>query len=164
MWLQRLWKSQSWTLKEKRERSSGVEKASDAEPNAEAGRGRHFDFTLYGGVPGGSGSLASSLGGLCGPSLEKIFLFAGAMPAWRHPKGAMTTFPTVDFSRTCLHRAGWSIGETATAAGWLATGSNGENSILAQGATQKEAWHRAVEQARAVGMLGFTEGVEPVGL
>jgi hypothetical protein len=62
-----------------------------------------------------------------------------------------------------MHRTGWSIGETGTAKGWLVTGHNGENAILAQRATQKEAWHRAVEQARAVGMLGFTEGVGSVG-
>jgi hypothetical protein len=74
-----------------------------------------------------------------------------------------STFPTVDVSRARLHRAGWSIGETGTAKGWLVTGQNGENSIRAQGATQKEAWHRTVEQARAVGMLGFMEGVGSVG-
>jgi hypothetical protein len=51
-------------------------------------------------------------------------------------------YPTVDESFTRLHRAGWSIGETGTAKGWLVTGHSGENFILAQGATQKEAWHR----------------------
>jgi len=71
-------------------------------------------------------------------------------------------FPTVDASRLRLHRPGWSVGETATAGGWLVTGNNGENAILARGASQEEAWHRAVEQARAVGMLGFTEGAGPV--
>jgi hypothetical protein len=55
----------------------------------------------------------------------------------------MTTFPTVDSSRTRLHQAGWSIGEIATATRWIITG-----------ATQAEAWHRAVEQAEAVGMAG----------
>jgi hypothetical protein len=61
-------------------------------------------------------------------------------------------FPTVDASRTRLQRAGWSIGETATASGWLVIGSNGENAISATGETQAEAWYRAVEQAEAVGM------------
>jgi hypothetical protein len=31
----------------------------------------------------------------------------------------MPTFPTVDESRDRLHRAGWSVGEIATAAEWL---------------------------------------------
>jgi hypothetical protein len=56
-----------------------------------------------------------------------------------------------------LHRSGWSIGDTAFQVGdvlvWLVTGSNGENMIRAEGATRAEAWHRAVEQAAAVGML-----------
>jgi hypothetical protein len=59
-----------------------------------------------------------------------------------------------DESRERLHRAGWSIGETATATSWIVTGVNGENGIQAQGASQAEAWHRAVEQAAAVGMAG----------
>jgi hypothetical protein len=61
-------------------------------------------------------------------------------------------FPTVDASRTRLQAAGWSIGETATAGGWLVSGVNGENAIKETGKTQAEAWHRAVEQAEAVGM------------
>jgi hypothetical protein len=65
----------------------------------------------------------------------------------------MPTYPSVDESRDRLHRAGWSVGEVATAAGWLATGSNGENALNARARTQAEAWWRACEQARAVGML-----------
>jgi hypothetical protein len=58
-----------------------------------------------------------------------------------------------------LHRAGWSIGDTAFHDGaggiaWLVSGSNGENLIRAEGASRDEAWARAVEQARALGMLG----------
>jgi hypothetical protein len=58
-----------------------------------------------------------------------------------------------------LHRAGWSIGDTAftTAAGvvaWVVSGTNGENLIRAEGSTRDEAWIRAVEQARSLGMLG----------
>ena len=64
----------------------------------------------------------------------------------------MTTFATVDSARTRLHQAAWSIGETATATRWIITGVNGENAIQTQGATQAEAWHRAVGQAEAVGM------------
>jgi hypothetical protein len=50
-----------------------------------------------------------------------------------------STFPTVDSSRSRLHRAGWSTGETATAWGWLGSGSNGDNAITAIGKTQVEA-------------------------
>ena len=58
-----------------------------------------------------------------------------------------------------LHRAGWSIGDAAFRDGagglsWLVWGSNGENLIRAVGTTRDEAWGRAVEQARALGMLG----------
>ena len=65
-------------------------------------------------------------------------------------------YPAVTESLDRLRRAGWSIGEAATAAGWLVTGSNGENVIHAEGRTQAEAWWRACEQARAVGMLAPT--------
>jgi hypothetical protein len=34
------------------------------------------------------------------------------------------------------------------------TGANGENVLEATGETHAEAWHRAVEQARFLGMLG----------
>jgi hypothetical protein len=33
----------------------------------------------------------------------------------------MATYPTVDESRDRLHRAGWSVGEMATAADWVVT-------------------------------------------
>ena len=66
----------------------------------------------------------------------------------------MSDLPSVDESFDRLHRAGWSVGEAATAAGWLVSGTNGENVIRAGGDTQAEAWWRACEQARAVGMLG----------
>jgi hypothetical protein len=65
----------------------------------------------------------------------------------------MGTYPSVDESRDRLHRAGWSVGEIATAAGWLVTDTNGENALDARGKTLAEAWWRACEQARAVGML-----------
>jgi hypothetical protein len=38
----------------------------------------------------------------------------------------MTPYPSVDESRDRLHRAGWSVGEIASAAGWLVTGTNGD--------------------------------------
>jgi hypothetical protein len=65
----------------------------------------------------------------------------------------MSPYPAVDESAERLKRAGWSVGEVATAAGWLVCGCNGENVIEARGSTQAEAWHRACEQAAAVGML-----------
>jgi hypothetical protein len=71
----------------------------------------------------------------------------------------MMTYPSSDESFTRLHRAGWSVGDVAgiTRAGrklWLVTGTNGENEIRSEGATQNEAWSRACEQAAAVAMLG----------
>ncbi len=70
----------------------------------------------------------------------------------------MSGYPTADESFVRLHRAGWSAGEIAflTAAGrvaWLVTGTDGENAVEARPAGQAEAWHRACEQAAAVGML-----------
>jgi hypothetical protein len=35
----------------------------------------------------------------------------------------------------------------------VVSGGNGENLVFAEGKTQGEAWQRAVEQARSVGML-----------
>jgi hypothetical protein len=57
-----------------------------------------------------------------------------------------------------LHAGGWSVGDPAfyVAGGGLVhvvIGSNGENQIRAEGATCREAWHRALDQAAAVGML-----------
>jgi hypothetical protein len=37
---------------------------------------------------------------------------------------------------------------------WIGSGSNGENLIRAEWAAQTEAWIRASEQARSLGMLG----------
>jgi hypothetical protein len=57
-----------------------------------------------------------------------------------------------------LNRAGWSIGDTAFDGPigrlWVVSGSNGENLIRAEAPTELEAWRRAEEQAREVGMLG----------
>jgi len=57
-----------------------------------------------------------------------------------------------------LHASGWSVGDTAFVGEggslvWVVTGHNGENVIRAEGATYREAWAAAVEQARAIGML-----------
>jgi hypothetical protein len=58
-----------------------------------------------------------------------------------------------------LHRAGWSVGDVEAGDGagrvlWNVSGHNGENLIRAEGTTRAEAWVRAVEQARSLGMLG----------
>jgi hypothetical protein len=60
---------------------------------------------------------------------------------------------TPDEALDRLHRAGWSIGETAAGSTWLVSGINGENVICARGGSQGEAWSEACEQARAGGML-----------
>jgi hypothetical protein len=61
--------------------------------------------------------------------------------------------PSVDECRDRLHRAGWSLGEVCFGATWQVDGTNGENKILATGATQAEAWYRATLPARALGTL-----------
>ena len=66
----------------------------------------------------------------------------------------MSDFPSVDESFKRLHRAGWSLGEVTTEDEWIISGTNGENVLEARGPTQTEAWWRACEPARAVGMLG----------
>jgi hypothetical protein len=67
-----------------------------------------------------------------------------------------------DDSLRQFHQAGWSIGDVAFRDGprgliwlaWLVSRSNGENLIRAEGSTRDEAWAGAVEQARALGILG----------
>jgi hypothetical protein len=49
------------------------------------------------------------------------------------------------------------VGETATGWTWIVPRNNGENAILASAKTHREAWHRAAEQARWLGMLGRGE-------
>jgi hypothetical protein len=61
--------------------------------------------------------------------------------------------PSVDESLDRLRRAGWSVGDTVNASGWLVTGTNGENRIHAEGRTRAEAWWNACVQAREVGLL-----------
>src|SRR5215471_2420959 len=38
----------------------------------------------------------------------------------------MSNFPSVDESFDRLHRAGWSVGEIATAGAWVVSGTNGD--------------------------------------
>jgi hypothetical protein len=65
----------------------------------------------------------------------------------------MSPHPSVDESRSRLHRAGWSVGQFATTSAWIVTAINGENILEARAGSQAEAWWRACEQALAVGML-----------
>ena len=62
-----------------------------------------------------------------------------------------------------LHRAGWSIGEVGTSAGWHVTGTNGENVIRANAPTQAAAWRLGCEQAAAVGMLASADAEDAAG-
>jgi hypothetical protein len=62
-------------------------------------------------------------------------------------------YPPVDESRSRLHRAGWSLGESVFGSTWQVDGTNGENRLLARGASQAEAWDRACLLARELGML-----------
>ena len=66
--------------------------------------------------------------------------------------------PTVDEPRDRPHRAGWSLGEACFGARWQVDGANGENRLLASGATQAQAWWRACVMAREVGMLAAARG------
>jgi hypothetical protein len=65
----------------------------------------------------------------------------------------MATYPTAEESLARLHAAGWSVGEVRAGRSFLVTGTNGENALRAVGVTSAEAWHRACEQAEALGML-----------
>jgi hypothetical protein len=58
-----------------------------------------------------------------------------------------------------LRGAGWSVGivpfvDWEGARAWLVTGHRGGRWLMAQGATRGDAWGRAVEEARSLGMLG----------
>jgi hypothetical protein len=60
------------------------------------------------------------------------------------PTPRTTSYTAVDESRDRLDAAGWSVGEIATAGGWLVTGTIGsENVIHAEGRTQSAAWWHA---------------------
>jgi hypothetical protein len=65
----------------------------------------------------------------------------------------MPIYPSIEESFMRLHQSGWSIGETAGGAVWIASGSNGKIQIRAEGQSQADAWYRATLQAEASGML-----------
>ncbi len=56
-----------------------------------------------------------------------------------------------------LHKAGWSIGDTAFAGkkgmSWLVFGTKGDHSIRAEGKSQVEAWKNACHQAEEMGLV-----------
>jgi hypothetical protein len=70
----------------------------------------------------------------------------------------MSAYPSPDECFARLRRAGWSVGEASFLGPggevWRVSGRNGENLLRAEGATQAQAWWRAIQQAEAVGMLG----------
>lgn len=66
--------------------------------------------------------------------------------------------PSIPDMIRALNRAGWSIGvagfvQCGPRLSWTVSGVNGENRIVAEGATEAEAWRAACEQARGLGML-----------
>lgn len=70
----------------------------------------------------------------------------------------LTQFPFCGESLSRLRCSGWTVGETKEAdrsgTVWIVRGRNGENLIDARCRSRDEAWWRACEQARSVGMLG----------
>jgi hypothetical protein len=94
-------------------------------------------------------------GGVRGKWLDKVF---GPVEDAEREPAQPATYPSSDESFARLHAAGWSVGEakglTPAGARWRVTGASGENVLEATGETQAEAWHRAVEQARSLGLLG----------
>ena len=48
--------------------------------------------------------------------------------------------PTIDDCLDRLKRAGWGVGHAAFGATWQVDGTNGENALLARGATLEEAY------------------------
>jgi hypothetical protein len=72
--------------------------------------------------------------------------------------GDRQRFPSFEESGARLLRSGWRLshrGRPLIGGGlvYVVDGRNGENRIHATGPTLFEAWHRAVEQAAACGML-----------
>jgi hypothetical protein len=69
------------------------------------------------------------------------------------------SLPGVDRARDLLSRSGWTVSDARSGViegnSWLVSAYLGENVIYATGGSQAEAWGRACERARAVGMLGW---------
>jgi hypothetical protein len=73
---------------------------------------------------------------------------------------AEAAWPPFYLSWSLLRDAAWNVGEWEVtgpphAPVWRVSGSHNAGAVLdATGETQAEAWHRAAEQARSLGMLG----------
>ena len=69
----------------------------------------------------------------------------------------MDEMPKTDKLFLILHRAGWSIGDTAFVGkegiSWLVFGTKGDHSIRAEGKSQEEAWKDACRQAEEMGLV-----------
>ena len=69
----------------------------------------------------------------------------------------MEEIPKTDRLFLILHKAGWSIGDTAFVGkegiSWLVYGTRGDHSIRAEGKSQVEAWKDACRQAEEMGLV-----------
>ena len=69
----------------------------------------------------------------------------------------MDSIPRTDKLFLILHRAGWSVGDTAFVGkegiSWLVYGTKGDHSIRAEGKSQVEAWKQACRQAEEMGLV-----------
>jgi hypothetical protein len=70
----------------------------------------------------------------------------------------LDAYPPAKESVRRLIRSGWCLYQFVSISpkaeiSWKISGSNGENKICVECATQGEAWHRAIEAAAACGML-----------
>ena len=69
----------------------------------------------------------------------------------------MDHIPRTDKLFLILHKAGWSIGDTAFAGkdgiSWLVYGTNGDHTIQANGKTQEEAWKQTCREAEEMGLV-----------
>jgi len=69
----------------------------------------------------------------------------------------MDEIPKTDRLFLILHKAGWSIGDTAFVGkqgiSWLVYGTKGDHSIRAEGKSQEKAWKLACRQAEEMGLV-----------
>jgi hypothetical protein len=69
----------------------------------------------------------------------------------------MEEIPKTDKLFLILHKAGWSVGDTAfvgkEGTSWLVFGTKGDHSIRAEGKSQVEAWKQACRQAEEMGLV-----------
>ena len=69
----------------------------------------------------------------------------------------MDEIPKTDKLFLILHKAGWSVGDTAFVGkegiSWLVYGTRGELSLRAEGKSQTEAWKNACRQAEEMGLV-----------